>query len=94
MLSAPAIIWGVNRDSVDRYAGSAGEGITIISAEIDAWNTSHANLPPMSLSSGKTTYVANNDHDTASVGIMAAKDRRRYSRFSLEKPDGVCGLRE
>ncbi|WP_343482924.1 hypothetical protein [Enterobacter cloacae] len=65
---------GVNRDSVDRYAGSAGEGVTIISAEIDAWNTSHANLPPMSLSSGKTTYVANNDHDTASVGIMAAKD--------------------
>ena len=28
----------------------------------------------MSLSSGKTTYVEKQDHDTASVGIMAAKD--------------------
>ncbi|MEI9701738.1 serine protease [Enterobacter cloacae] len=65
---------GVNRDSVNHYAGSAGEGVTIISTEIDAWNTSHVNLPPMSLSSGKTTYVEKHDHDTASVGIMAAKD--------------------
>ena len=57
-------------------------------------NTSHANLPPMSLSSGKTTYVANNDHDTASVGIMAAKDMGTGIRGLAEKPDGVCGLRE
>lgn len=65
---------GVNRESVDHYAGSAGEGVTIISTEIYPWNTHHLNLPPMSLSSGKTTYVEKQDHDTASVGIMTAKD--------------------
>ena len=65
---------GVNRESVDHCAGSAGEGVTIISTEIYPWNSNHINLPPISLSSGKTTYIDKQDHDTASVGIMAAKD--------------------
>lgn len=65
---------GVNRDSVDQYPGNTGEGITIISMENNAWNTNHINLPPISLSKGNKRYGEDSEHDSASVGIMAATD--------------------
>jgi len=64
---------GINRDSVNQYAGSGGEGVTIISMENTVWNPNHINLPPISLSQGNKTYYVNQDHDTSSVGIMAAR---------------------
>ena len=64
---------GVNRDSVNQYPGSAGEGVTIISMENYIWNTNHVNLPKPALIQGNGTYNGD-DHDTASVGIMAATD--------------------
>lgn len=63
---------GVNRDSVNQYPGNAGEGVTIISMENDIWNVNHINLPTPALTQGNTKYI--DDHDTASVAIMAAKD--------------------
>jgi hypothetical protein len=65
---------GINRDSVNGYAGHAGDGVTIISMENNAWNTNHINLPAISLSKGNKTYGVDSEHDTASVGIIAAKD--------------------
>ncbi|WP_368540860.1 S8 family serine peptidase [Enterobacter soli] len=64
---------GVNRDSVNQYPGSAGEGVTIISMENYIWNTNHVNLPKPALVQGNGTYNGDH-HDTASVGIMAATD--------------------
>ncbi len=64
---------GVNRDSVNQYAGNAGEGVTIISMENYIWNTNHVNLPKPALIQGNGTFNGD-DHDTASVGIMAATD--------------------
>lgn len=63
---------GVNRDSVNKYPGNDGEGVTIISMENDIWNVNHINLPKPELIKGSNKYY--DDHDTASVGIMAAKD--------------------
>lgn len=63
---------GVNRDSVNKYPGNEGEGVTIISMENDIWNVNHINLPKPVLIQGSNKYV--DDHDTASVGIMAARD--------------------
>ncbi|WP_333854126.1 S8 family serine peptidase [Leclercia sp.] len=65
---------GVNRDSVNGYPGNDGEGVTIISMENYIWNTSHVNLPTPALTQGDSRYRTGEDHDTASVGIMAAKD--------------------
>lgn len=66
---------GVNRDGVSGYAGSDGTGVTIISTENCAWNTSHVNLPAMALSQGDRTWKPGcGDHDSSSVGIMAGKD--------------------
>lgn len=65
---------GVNRDSVNSYPGNAGDGVTIISMENCAWNPNHINLPPIALSQGDKSTQPCSDHDTSSVGIMAATD--------------------
>lgn len=69
---------GINRDSVNSYKGSDGEGVTIVSSENCAWNGSHLNLPPVAFSQGSATSTATTckerEHNTASVGILAARD--------------------
>ena len=65
---------GVNRDSVNQYTGHDGSGISLVSMENNAWNTSHVNLPPIEFHEGDKRYTPGEDHDTSSVGIMAAKD--------------------
>lgn len=65
---------GVNRDSVNQYTGHDGSGISLVSMENNAWNTSHVNLPPIEFHEGDKRYTPGEDHDTNSVGIMAAKD--------------------
>jgi len=65
---------GVNRDSVNQYAGNGGDDVTIVSMENYIWNTSHINLPTPALTQGDSRYRVGDDHDTASVGIMVAKD--------------------
>lgn len=63
---------GVNHAAARDYPGGKGEGVTIISMENDPWNDQHINLPKISLS--QATHMEPEDHDTASVGIMAAQD--------------------
>ncbi|MBW9398610.1 S8 family serine peptidase [Leclercia sp. EC_58] len=66
---------GVNRDSVNLYKGSDGEGITIVSSENCAWNPNHLNLPPIAFSEGLTSDTCKErEHNTASVGILAGQD--------------------
>lgn len=63
---------GVNHAAARGYSGGKGEDVTIISMESDPWNDQHINLPKISLS--QATHMEPEDHDTASVGIMAAQD--------------------
>ena len=66
---------GINRDSVNQYKGSDGEGITIISSENCGWNDKHVNLPPMALAMGPHSDTCKErEHNTASVGILAGQD--------------------
>lgn len=65
---------GVNRDSVNQYAGNDGAGVTIVSEENCAWNPAHINLPPIAFSQGNKQWQSCGNHDSASVGIMAARD--------------------
>ena len=66
---------GVNRDSVNQYKGNEGEDITIVSSENCGWNTNHVNLPPMAFVKGPNEVTCSErEHNTASVGILAARD--------------------
>ncbi|ANI81750.1 carbohydrate-binding protein [Kosakonia oryzae] len=66
---------GVNRDSVNQYAGNDGSNVTLVSHEIGLWNQNHINLPKAVFTSGSaSTNYASMDHDTSSVGVMAATD--------------------
>jgi hypothetical protein len=65
---------GVNRASVNQYPGNDGSNIALVSMENTPWNPQHVNLPDVSFYEGDKTYYSDLDHDTASVGIMAAKD--------------------
>ncbi|CCP03712.1 Proprotein convertase subtilisin/kexin type 6 precursor [Erwinia amylovora Ea644] len=57
----------------ETYPGSKGEGITVLSNEIDRWDPEHLDLPqPLFVFSPKPEKIS--AHDTMSVGIMAAKD--------------------
>lgn len=67
------VMGGVNRASVSQYAGHDGNGVSLVSMENNPWNSSHVNLPDVSFHEGDKTY-SGEDHDTSSVGIMAAKD--------------------
>ncbi|WP_342006190.1 S8 family serine peptidase [Citrobacter sedlakii] len=68
-------IGGVNRDSVNQYIGNEGENITIVSSENCGWNANHVNLPPASFVQGPNKDTCNErEHNTASVGILAARD--------------------
>jgi len=64
---------GVNRVNVSQYAGHDGSGVSVVSMENNPWNSSHINLPEVSFHEGDKTY-SGEDHDTSSVGIIAAKD--------------------
>ncbi|QLR43346.1 S8 family serine peptidase [Enterobacter sp. RHBSTW-00994] len=64
---------GVNRDAAYQYNGNEGDGISIVSMENEPWNEQHVNLPEISFHEGNK-YHRTDDHDTSSVGIMAAKD--------------------
>ncbi|MCK7066536.1 hypothetical protein L8P91_10040 [Enterobacter bugandensis] len=64
-------IGGVNADFAWMQAGGKGENITVVSQEIGAWNDQHNDLPPYAFTAGKINV---DSHDTASVGIMAARD--------------------
>lgn len=61
---------GVNANAAATYLGGYGENITIISNEISAWDTNHINLPSSREPVSGHPQIGN--HDTASVGIMAA----------------------
>ncbi|MEB6380869.1 S8 family serine peptidase [Leclercia adecarboxylata] len=66
---------GVNRDSVNQYQGNEGENITLVSSENCVWNANHVNLPPVAFSNGSTSETCKSrEHNTASVGILAARD--------------------
>lgn len=66
---------GVNRDSVNQYKGSEGEDITIVSSENCAWNDKHLNLPAIAFIQGPNEVTCKErEHNTASVGILAARD--------------------
>lgn len=62
---------GINADYAWQYYGGKGEGITVVSQEIGAWDDKHVDLPPRAFSAGSVDV---HYHDTAAVGIMAAKD--------------------
>ncbi|SEK35000.1 Carbohydrate binding domain-containing protein [Kosakonia sacchari] len=66
---------GVNRDSVNQYAGNDGANVTLVSHEIGLWNQNHINLPKAVFTVGSATTTGSSmDHDTSSVGVMAATD--------------------
>lgn len=66
---------GVNRDSVNSYKGNEGEDITIVSSENCGWNDKHLNLPPIAFLQGPNKETCTErQHNTASVGILAARD--------------------
>ncbi|KIS41277.1 PKD domain-containing protein [Kosakonia radicincitans] len=66
---------GVNRDSVNQFEGHDGSNVTILSHELGMWNQNHINLPKAAFILGTpNSNQAMTDHDTASVGIMAATD--------------------
>ncbi|CAO96329.1 S8 family serine peptidase [Erwinia tasmaniensis] len=57
----------------EKYPGSTGKGITVLSNEIDRWDPEHLDLPqPLFVLSYKPEKIS--AHDTMSVGIMAGKD--------------------
>jgi len=62
---------GVNRDNVNQYAGNDGANVTLVSHEIGLWNQNHINLPKAAFMVGSPST---DEHDTASVGVMAATD--------------------
>lgn len=62
---------GINSPYAWQISGGRGEGITIISKEISAWSSEHLDLPKRTIAFGS---VSEDNHDTMSVGIMAAKD--------------------
>lgn len=66
---------GVNRDSVNSYKGNEGEDVTVVSSENCGWNDKHVNLPPVAFLQGPNNDTcAERQHNTASVGILAARD--------------------
>lgn len=60
-----------------RYAwtlpGGRGDGVPIIDVEY-AWNTSHEDFPALYWNSGAYNYTFGDDHGTAVIGILAAKN--------------------
>jgi hypothetical protein len=70
-LAANRRLGGVNRDSVNQYAGNDGANVTLVSHEIGIWNQNHINLPKAAFMVGSPST---DEHDTASVGVMAATD--------------------
>ncbi|WP_269564115.1 carbohydrate-binding protein [Kosakonia radicincitans] len=66
---------GVNRDSVNQYAGHDGSNVTLVSNELGLWNQNHINLPKAAFIIGYGSTTGNTmEHDTSSVGVMAATD--------------------
>ncbi len=63
---------GIGISALATFDGYRGDGITIISHEIDAWSTAHVNLPPERVLVAGAVDI--DSHDTKSVGIMAARD--------------------
>lgn len=62
---------GINADYAWQYYGERGEDIIVVSQKVGVWDDKHVDLPPRALSAG---YVNVDSHDTAAVGIIAAKD--------------------
>lgn len=74
-IAASYTLGGVNRDSVNQYEGHDGSNVTLVSHELGMWNQNHINLPKAAFILG-TAYdnAEMSEHDTASVGVMAATD--------------------
>ncbi|MFN1144354.1 S8 family serine peptidase [Serratia quinivorans] len=65
---------GINAFNLHKhYAGSKGEGVTVLSSENGRWNNDHIELPKALFSIG-TDIPSSRYHDTMSVGVMAGKD--------------------
>jgi hypothetical protein len=65
---------GINAFNLHKhYAGSKGEGVTVLSSENGRWNNDHIDLPKALFSIG-TDIPSSRYHDTMSLGIMAGKD--------------------
>ncbi len=68
----PYQIGGVNAVEARSIPGAKGAGIQVISSEIDHWAYDHVDLPPPNIEKSEGANV--DEHDTASVGIIASKE--------------------
>jgi Subtilisin-like serine proteases len=72
---APYMIGGVNAIEARGAEGGDGQGMRVISAEIDHWSFEHVDLPPPYTQLHSPTQPARvGAHDTASAGIIASRE--------------------